>query len=443
MIVDKNKGITHIKYNHLNLPIEIVFAGGNKIEYLYDAAGMKLQKKVIEEGKENVVTDYLDGYQYVDGVLEFYPHAEGYVNMKSGTPEYVYNYTDHLGNVRVSYTKGSDGAAKIVEEKNYYPFGLIHKGYNNQDNTLTDKYKYGYNGKEEQEELGLNWSDYGARNYDTSLGRWMNMDPATDLLESSTPYAYALNSPIIYLDEDGELPILINGKVASDDERADESYWTKEIVATITGSGIANPGGQIHYVDGDRYHYNGRIHKGGTIGGANQANLRTEAGYNSLTIFEFVNILSKLERDESGKVIEKIQIYTHSRGAAFGIGYTKRLLELIGQYSDQFADPNNVVDFVYNMAPHQSDSLTATEGVDSYTHDRVLDPLSGNDMKNTKTNFTTNEGGIKKAHSISTFTKDLNSFISSFSEGNTSQEVIDNFIKDMKEKYNINVKVKK
>ena len=114
----------------------------------------------------------------------------------------VYNYTDHLGNVRVSYVN-DNGTAEIVEESNYYPFGLKHKGYNNTSNTQTNKYKYGYNGKEEQTELGLNWSDYGARNYDASLGRWMNMDPLSEKYLSLTPYNYVGNNPIIRIDPDG------------------------------------------------------------------------------------------------------------------------------------------------------------------------------------------------------------------------------------------------
>src|SRR5690606_36283752 len=46
---NKNKGITNVKYNHLNLPVEIIFTSG-KINYIYDAAGTRLSKKVQPTG---------------------------------------------------------------------------------------------------------------------------------------------------------------------------------------------------------------------------------------------------------------------------------------------------------------------------------------------------------------------------------------------------------
>ncbi|MGZ7223051.1 hypothetical protein ACXWPH_10650, partial [Streptococcus pyogenes] len=75
----------------------------------------------------------LYGFQYLNGVLQFFPHAEGYVK-PTGTNSYlyVYQYKDHLGNVRLSYADcNGDGeinpATEILEENNYYPFGLKHK----------------------------------------------------------------------------------------------------------------------------------------------------------------------------------------------------------------------------------------------------------------------------------------------------------------------------
>ncbi|APD08045.1 hypothetical protein UJ101_02547 [Flavobacteriaceae bacterium UJ101] len=160
---------------------------------------MKLQKKVIE-GSKTTVTDYLDGYQYVDGVLEFYPHAEGYVNMKSGKPEYVYNYTDHLGNVRVSYVN-EDGKAKIVEESNYYPFGLKHNGYNKVVYPIAEKYKYGYNGKELTDELGYNMLEMDMRQFDPAIARWVVQDPVVH--HSMSSYTGFDNNPVFWADPSG------------------------------------------------------------------------------------------------------------------------------------------------------------------------------------------------------------------------------------------------
>ncbi len=96
MTKDKNKGITSILYNHLNLPVEIIWSSTKKIEYIYNAAGVKVQKKVTN-GANIKTTDYLDGFQYNNNLMEFFPHAEGYVNVtptspNPNSPNYVFNY---------------------------------------------------------------------------------------------------------------------------------------------------------------------------------------------------------------------------------------------------------------------------------------------------------------------------------------------------------------
>ncbi|MCD0476767.1 DUF6443 domain-containing protein [Flavobacterium sp. EDS] len=213
LIKDENKNITEIRYNHLNLPTKITFGTNGNIVYIYNATGQKLEKIVTDNG---VVTQtkYLGGFQYKNDVLQYFPTAEGYVNNTpvngANSYNYVFNYTDHLGNVRVSYKKNAQNVLEILEENNYYPFGLKHEGYNT-DNKQPN-YKYKYNGKELQDELGLNMYDYGARNYDSALGRWMNIDPKAELYYSMSPYVYVANNPMRYIDPNGME--IINGETA-------------------------------------------------------------------------------------------------------------------------------------------------------------------------------------------------------------------------------------
>ncbi|MDQ0066042.1 RHS repeat-associated protein [Chryseobacterium lathyri] len=101
----------------------------------------------------------------------------------------------------MSYTNNGSGAA-IIEENNYYPFGLKHEGYN----VLTGNpaYNYGYNGKELQKETG--WSDFGARMYMSDIGRWGVVDALAEQMRRHSPYNYAFNNPIRFTDPDGNSP---------------------------------------------------------------------------------------------------------------------------------------------------------------------------------------------------------------------------------------------
>ena len=102
-------------------------------------------------------------------------------------------------NVRVSYSRSSAGSVEVLEENNYYPFGLKHQGYNFL--TGNPAYNYQYNGKELQKETG--WNDYGARMYMSDIGRWGVVDPLAETSRRFTPYNYAFNNPISFIDPDG------------------------------------------------------------------------------------------------------------------------------------------------------------------------------------------------------------------------------------------------
>ncbi|WP_025664479.1 DUF6443 domain-containing protein [Aquimarina megaterium] len=207
MTQDQNKGVTGITYNHLNLPKTVTIHNADyigNITYIYDATGVKL-KKIATEGS-SLTTEYAGNYVYKNGTLEFFNHAEGYVKHEADGYKYVYQYKDHLDNIRLSYKDANkDGtitASEIIEEKNYYPFGLQHEGYNFAVNG--SKHNYGFGGKEEQNELGLNLYDYHARMYEPSIGRMMNIDPHADSYYGINPYNYTLNNPVLLIDPDGK-----------------------------------------------------------------------------------------------------------------------------------------------------------------------------------------------------------------------------------------------
>ncbi|WP_299314625.1 DUF6443 domain-containing protein [uncultured Aquimarina sp.] len=225
MTVDHNKGISSISYNHLNLPNTVAISnseGTGNITYIYNATGVK-QKKVVSGGS-SLIVEYAGNHVYENGQLKFFNHAEGYIEPNGeGEFDYVYQYKDHLGNIRLSFSdKDKDGkidvlrnnadadgdadyAHEILQEKNYYPFGLQHKGYND---LIVSEHKYGFGGKEEQDELDLGWIDVTARNYDPAIGRWMNVDLLADAKGQihNSPYAYGVNNPIVFTDPDGNCP---------------------------------------------------------------------------------------------------------------------------------------------------------------------------------------------------------------------------------------------
>jgi RHS repeat-associated protein len=79
-------------------------------------------------------------------------------------------------------------------------------------------YRYGFNGKENDNEvLASNVTiDFGARMYDTRIGRWLTVDPQARKLPAQTPYNFCYNQPIEYIDPDGELAI--SAKVMYDEK---------------------------------------------------------------------------------------------------------------------------------------------------------------------------------------------------------------------------------
>jgi RHS repeat-associated protein len=74
--------------------------------------------------------------------------------------------------------------------------------------TPSDAYKYSFNGKINNDELYEGSQDFGARFYDNRLGRFMSTDPLGSQYAYSSPYVYAANSPVSFMDNEGKNPII-------------------------------------------------------------------------------------------------------------------------------------------------------------------------------------------------------------------------------------------
>ncbi|MCG2792871.1 MAG: hypothetical protein L6262_04905 [Weeksellaceae bacterium] len=239
-----DKGISAIAYNFLNLPEQITQT--NVTKYYYRADGVKTKKAFTLNnalGNTTTTTEYLDGFVYTTGddvvqaafretdsstlkaatageeeafvsgeeravpqqsgmVLAYFPTAEGYYDYTNN--RYIYQYKDHLGNVRLSYTKNSAGALTILDRNDYYAFGMNFYGYSSVYDATGTPLNNKYNQKELQE---TGFYDYGWRQYMPDLGRWFGMDQLSEKFHGTSPYAYAVNNPVMFYDIDGrDLP---------------------------------------------------------------------------------------------------------------------------------------------------------------------------------------------------------------------------------------------
>jgi RHS repeat-associated protein len=76
-------------------------------------------------------------------------------------------------------------------------------------NFQSDKYRFGFNGKEKDKDISVGDLDFGARILDARLGRWLSVDPLVSKYTSFSPYNFAINSPLVAIDYDGRDIIIV------------------------------------------------------------------------------------------------------------------------------------------------------------------------------------------------------------------------------------------
>ena len=245
MTKDRNKGISNITYNTMNLPSRIEFENGSRATYIYSADGTKLQVKyetsyagLLASGPpsgsastaiaQTHTIDYVGDKIYEDGVLSRMLIEGGYVDYSGETPIYHTYLTDHQGNVRVVV----DENAAVKQVNHYYPYGALFA-----ESTNGGVQPYKYNGKELDRMHGLDWYDHGARHNDAAIGRWHVMDPLCEKYYDVSPYAYCAGDPVNAIDPDGK------------------SIWTKMLKTTmkissrVASNGLKELGKEATYAD--------------------------------------------------------------------------------------------------------------------------------------------------------------------------------------------------
>ncbi len=191
--------------------------------------GLTTVKKVTNPNYTTTVSDYTiltESHWRLTGALPLQPYRI-YLAMEllyaRNIGDKKYEETDHLGNVRFVFTDrklstlyaGIPGNFKTdsVSYMDYYPFGMMMQ---NRSHSPTE-YLFGYNGKEKIDEITNNTGshlDFGARIYDSRVGRWLSLDPLAIKYPSLTPYNFVGNMPIIAIDPNGEeIWIVVNKKV--------------------------------------------------------------------------------------------------------------------------------------------------------------------------------------------------------------------------------------
>ena len=216
----------------------------------------------------------------------------------------------------------------VLQERHYYPFGMLHAGYGKparelyydtknrkiySRQTAAGRYKYWYQEQERQTDLDLNWDSFKYRNYDYAIGRFMSVDPLAEKYPYNGVYNFSENRVIDGRELEGLETILItdiNERPKDNGTRGEtytgQMYYRNDNTGEIYGpyeastypNSVSNTDNSTRYntINAGEHHYNNYSgHHGGRSKGLNIDDLGQRRTYGTdpngdPVIMQYVNV---------------------------------------------------------------------------------------------------------------------------------------------------------
>lgn len=199
---------TTYTYNTSGL-VTSVSKPGMKMDIIYNDRGQRA-KKITNYNNSLIITYYIRDltgnaisiYTKIEEAIEIenpiYGKSRiGLLKKKKGgevsNTNYLYELTDHLGNVRVVLKEDVNSNVIAISKLDYYPFGMKMP-----NKSIENQYRYAFQGQESDEETGKD--AFELRIWDSRIGRWLSADP---YFQYNSPFLGFGNNPINRVDPDG------------------------------------------------------------------------------------------------------------------------------------------------------------------------------------------------------------------------------------------------
>jgi hypothetical protein len=189
--------------------------------------------------------------------LQFVTTAEGFYSFTEN--RYIYQYKDHLGNVRLSYANNNN-VLEITDQNDYYPFGMNFLSPNSEAYFGQGSYKNYKMQSQELQETGF--YAYKWRQYIPDVGRFFGIDKLSEKYPTWAPYVFSGNRVIDARELEGLEPyVLFNTR-----ERAAANFGKQYNGASIINKREYVASIYSKVIDGKTYYAYNKPIQGGAHG---------------------------------------------------------------------------------------------------------------------------------------------------------------------------------